>query len=408
MRMLLSFAALFLSVALLQLSSGAVAPLDALSGAALGFSTPQIGLLGSAHFTGFFVGCWWAPRLIGVVGHSRAFAVFTATGAIALLAHMLVIDPRAWAVMRIGSGLCVAGCYTVIEAWLNAKLSNENRGRATGAYRAVDLGASLVAQGMIGVLAPASYVSYNLLAIVCCAAILPLALTTVRPPETPDAPRLRPMLAVAKSPLGAAAVVIAGLTSATVRTIGPVFGQGVGLTPGQIGLFLVAFVGGGALAQIPAGWIADRIDRRIMLTGLSLAAMGACAAMAVAAGLGPRAVIAAAALFGFATFPIFSLAAAHAHDFATASERVELSAALMFLFAVGAIGAPLAASGLIDRFGPAAMVWMIGAAHAALVAYGLTRFRARPTVPDRTAYVYTPRTSFTLGRLFARRRDRDD
>ena len=84
MRMLISFAALFLSVALLQLSSGGVGPLDALSGIVLGFSTTQIGLLGSAHFVGFFIGCWWAPRLMGSVGHSRAFAAFTASGAIGL------------------------------------------------------------------------------------------------------------------------------------------------------------------------------------------------------------------------------------------------------------------------------------------------------------------------------------
>ena len=80
MRLLISFAALFLSVMLLQLSSGGVGPLDVLSGLELGFSTTQIGLLGSAHFLGFFVGCWWAPRLMGSVGHSRAFAAFTAAG----------------------------------------------------------------------------------------------------------------------------------------------------------------------------------------------------------------------------------------------------------------------------------------------------------------------------------------
>ena len=57
MRMLLSFAALFLSVILLQLSSGGVGPLDALSGLALGFDTQQVGILGSAHFFGFFIGC---------------------------------------------------------------------------------------------------------------------------------------------------------------------------------------------------------------------------------------------------------------------------------------------------------------------------------------------------------------
>lgn len=84
MRMIISFAALFLSVILLQLSTGGVAPLDALSGITLDFSTQEIGFLGSAHFFGFFIGCWVAPRLMGSVGHSRAFAAFTAAGAIGL------------------------------------------------------------------------------------------------------------------------------------------------------------------------------------------------------------------------------------------------------------------------------------------------------------------------------------
>lgn len=57
MRLLISFAALFLSVLLLQLSSGGVGPLDALSGIQLEFTIQQIGLLGSSHFVGFFIGC---------------------------------------------------------------------------------------------------------------------------------------------------------------------------------------------------------------------------------------------------------------------------------------------------------------------------------------------------------------
>ena len=147
MRLLISFTALFLSVALLQVSSGAVGPLDALSGVALGFTTSEIGILGSAHFIGFFVGCWIAPRVMGAVGHSRAFAAFTAIGAIGLLAHMLILDPYAWAILRIATGLCVASCYTVIESWLQAKVTNENRGRAMGVYRIVDLGGALPISG---------------------------------------------------------------------------------------------------------------------------------------------------------------------------------------------------------------------------------------------------------------------
>lgn len=407
MRLLISFAALLLSVLLMQLSTGALGPLDALSGLTLGFTTAEIGFLGSAHFVGFFIGCWWAPRLMGSVGHSRAFAAFTATGAIALLAHMLVIDPLAWALMRVGSGLCVAGCYTVVEAWLQAKVTNETRGRTMGVYRVVDMGGSLAAQLVISVLEPASYVSYNLLALVCCATLIPITLTTARPPKTPDAPRLRPRLAWARSPLAVAGVIVAALSSASFRMVGPIYGTGVGLATSQIAFFLAAFVLGGALAQIPAGWLADKYDRRWVLIWLSLAAIASCAATATFTSGGTGAVMVLALIFGATTFPIYSIAAAHAHDFASDDERVELSAALMFWYATGAIAAPWLASVLIDSFGPAALFALIGAGHFLLVVFGLIRMRARATPRDRTRYIYAPRTSFIIGRLLGQSRKQD-
>ena len=318
---------------------------------------------------------------------------------------MIIIDPTAWAIMRIATGLSIAGCYTVIESWMQAKVTNKTRGRAMGGYRMVDMGASLAAQLLIGVLEPANYVSYNLLALLCCAAILPLTLTKASPPETPDAPRLRPRLAIEKSPLAAAGVVVAGLTSAAFRMVGPIYGQEVGLQLNQIGLFLAAFVLGGALAQYPAGWLADKYDRRWVLIGLSLAAIASCGTTVMAASSGTTTVMAAAVFFGFTTFPIFSVATAHAHDYASSEERIELSAALMFFFALGAIASPLIASTLIETYGPPALFAFLAAGHLVLVIFGLSRMKVRPTVENKTPYVYAPRTSFMIGRLFRRQRD---
>ena len=171
---------------------------------------------------------------MGAVVNSRAFAAFICCGTIGILSHMIIIDPVAWMGMRMLSGLCVAGCYTVVESWLQAKVTNETRGRAMGVYRVVDMTGSLAAQMIISVLEPASYVSYNLLAILCCAALLPLTLTTVQQPETPSSPRLRPRLAYDRSPLAAAAVLVAALSSASFRMVGPVYGQEVGLSTDQI------------------------------------------------------------------------------------------------------------------------------------------------------------------------------
>ncbi len=407
MRMIISFAALFLSVALLQLSSGGVGPLDALTGLERGFSQSQVGFLGSAHFFGFFIGCWWAPRLMGSVGHSRAFATFTAMGAIGLAAHVITTDPYLWAFFRIGSGICVAGCYTVIEAWLQAKVTNETRGRAMASYRIADISASFIAQFMIGALANIeTYIAYNILTILCCASLLPLAVTRVPQPETPSATRLRPALAWACSPMAVAAVLVAALSSASFRMVGPIYGQEVGLTANQIGSFLAAFVAGGAIAQYPVGWLADKYDRRWVMIWLSIAAVLACGFTIATAGNGTFAIMVASFLFGVTTFPIYSVATAHAHDFATSDQRVELSAALMFFFAVGAIAAPYTTSALIGLFGPAALFYVIAAGHLILVVFGLSRMRVRKTPEDRTRYIYAPRTSFVIGRLLGRSRER--
>ena len=407
MRLMISFAALLLSVVLLQLGSGGIAPLDAISGVELGFTRSEVGLLGSAHFIGFFIGCWWAPRLMGNVGHSRAFAAFTATGTIGILSHMLIVDATAWMAMRVLSGMCIAGSYTVVESWLQAKVTNETRGRAMGTYRVVDIGGSLAAQLMISVLDPASYVSYNILALICCAALIPLVLTKVEQPEIPKAPRLRPGLAWQRSPLAAAGVVSAGLTTAAFRMVGPIYGIEVGLSIDDIALFLAAFVLGGALSQYPAGWFADRYDRRWVLVALSVLAILSCAIMVGFSAQGTAAAFVTAGVFGFTTFPIYSVAAAHAHDFASHDERVDLSAALMFLYAVGAIASPWFVSVLIETFGPSAMFAFVSLAHVVLIVFSLIRMRSRET-ETRTRYVYAPRTTFVIGRLLGRAREKPE
>ncbi len=402
MRTLLTFAALFLSIALLQLSSGAISPLDALSGLQNGFTTTQVGMLGSSHFLGFFIGCWWAPRLMGNVGHSRAFGAFAACGAISAIAHPIYIDPWLWAALRIMTGLCIAGCYTVVEAWLQARVTNSNRGQVLGVYRSVDLGASLVAQLFIAVLEPGHYVSYNLLAILCCACLLPLLVTRSLPPVTPVSPRLSPLKTLRVSPLGAAGVVVAGVTAASFRMVGPVYGQKLGLAAGDIAYFLAAFVLGGAVAQAPIGWIADRYDRRWVLIIVSVLSVLACFGTITMSGGSRESVLIAAALFGLVTFPVYSLSSAHANDFATPEQAVEISASLMFMYGIGAIASPLGASYLMERSGPEMLFIIIAIAHASLAVFGLFRMMSGRPTTTRAPYRYLPRTTFILTRLLRR------
>ena len=402
----ISFFSLFLTVVLLQLSSGGIGPLDALSGLEAGFTTQQIGLLGSSHFIGYLVGCWWSPRLIAIIGHSRAFAVFAAAGTIGILAHMMWIDPYAWSIMRILSGLCIAGSFTVLEAWLQAKTTNKSRGRNIGIYRFVDLVGSMGGQLLIAVLDPLMYVSYNILAILCCASLLPIAMTRVTQPPTASELRLKPLLGYKISPMASAGVVAAGLTAASFRMVGPIYGLEIGLRADQIGLFLATFVLGGALAQYPAGWLADRYDRRKVMFGFSASAAVSCLLTIFLSGFGAIAVFAASLIFGLATYPIYSIASAHANDYVEPKYMVELSASLILYYTIGAIVSPLLVSSIVAAFNPSAMFAFIAFAHVVLCLFGLFRMTKRPAV-SQGAYTYIPRTTFVIGRLFRNKNNGD-
>ena len=128
MRLIISLSALLLSVIFVQVGSGSLGPLDALSGLELGFSSTEIGYLGSSHFVGFFIGCVLSPYIVVRSGHARAFAVMAGVSTISIVLHPVVEEIWFWAILRVLSGFSVAGAYTVIESWLQAKLDKGNRG----------------------------------------------------------------------------------------------------------------------------------------------------------------------------------------------------------------------------------------------------------------------------------------
>ena len=371
---ILSFSALFLSIYLVQLGSGSLGPLDALSGAVIGFSTEQIGLLGSAHFLGFFLGCYVTPRLIGDIGHARAFAAAAAIGAIGALLHPILEGPYVWALLRMLTGLAIAAAYTVVESWLHAKTGNENRGRVYGVFRVVDLLGALSAQGIIAIREPASYAAYNLVAMFCCLCLLPLALSQRAAPHTPKAPRLRPIKAALLSPTAALGIIVAGVTGAGFRMVGPIYGVENAMNQVQIAIFLAAAILGGVAAQFPVGWIADKTDRRHVLLGLSILAAVSCLGIATLVEPGDiRGIYLGALIFGMTAYPIYSISAAYANDFADPDFVVELNAALIFFYSIGAIVSPSISAWLIALAGPAAMFTFMAAVHIALVAFTLFR-----------------------------------
>ena len=109
--------------------------------------------------------------------------------------------------MRIASACVLQGVIQLLKVGYRPKLSMKtvvaSWGSTCGRYGRIHDGA--IDDWGFGT---ASYVSYNLLALICCATLIPLTLTRVPQPET-KSPAPAPHVGDCKSPLATAGVIVA-------------------------------------------------------------------------------------------------------------------------------------------------------------------------------------------------------
>ena len=309
-----------------------------------GYSTTLIGMLGTAFFGGFTVGCYVGPRLIMSVGHVRAFAGLTALLTATLLAFPLLVDGWFWGAMRFVSGVCLAVLYIVVESWLNDSSTNANRGRVLSLYIIVSNIVTMAGQLMVNAYDTRESTLFLLVAILICLSIVPLSLTPTPTPTPIPSARLDLRSLYRVSPVGVVGCLLAGLAEGAFWSLGPVFAQGRGMITSDTALLMAAFVLGGTLSQWPLGWISDKIDRRIVIAAVSFGAV--TSGLAIGFGVVPAgwSTFALAVAHGALMIPIYALCISHANDNVLNSRMVETSGGLLLAYSVGATLGPLTAS----------------------------------------------------------------
>lgn len=132
--LLFSIFHLLVAVLFLQLGSGLQGLLIPIRGQLEGFSVTAIGLLGTAYYLGFILGCLSIPYLMNQVGHIRTFSGFASLAVAAFLMHEILVTFSLWLGLRLIIGFCFAGLYMAVESWLNARATIKTRGRIMAVY----------------------------------------------------------------------------------------------------------------------------------------------------------------------------------------------------------------------------------------------------------------------------------
>jgi MFS family permease len=356
-----SVASLMLSYGLLLVANAMFGTLLGLRSKLEGFSTETVGFVMAGYFVGMLLGAIYAVRAVRAVGHIRAFAAFASIMSVAVLSHLLRVDPVTWFFLRLIAGFCMAGMVMVVESWLNERATNTTRGQIFSLYMMVNYLGSGIGQFTLTFGDPAEFELFVIASIIFSVALVPVLMTRASAPK-PVAPQrmsFRDLFAI--SPLGVVATVCAGMANSSLNSLAPVFARDIGLSVAQISTFMAITLVGGMVLQYPVGRLSDRLDRRSILLITAAASSLACLGIVAASSMPIIWLFAAGAVYGSFCYTIYPLAAAQINDLADPERLVQVSAGILVAYGAGAIMGPVVAGQLMGNFGAPALFLMTAA-----------------------------------------------
>lgn len=396
---------LLAGTALLLVGVGLLNTLIPLRGIAAGFSATLLGGLTSAYYAGYFIGTFTMPPLVRRIGHIRAFAFCTACAACIVLLHAFGTNPLGWLVLRLLTGTVLVGLYAVIESWLNAQAPNGKRGAVFAAYMVVNLGALALGQQLLRFQGQA-FVLFTVVALLVCAATLPVLVTRQAQPPQQATPRLQLRLLFDVAPTAGLGALLSGLAMGAFWGLLPVYARRSGFDTATISTYMSVAIVGGAALQWPLGRLSDRHDRRIALALVAAAAaILALSGIAFGGRIMPQMVT--IFLFGGMSFAVYPILVAHLVDHAPPEDLLAASSSVLLVYGVGSALGPLVAGGMMSGFGAWSLFAWFALTHGVLALYAGWRYRVFRRAPtDTPAFQPMVRTTPAALRLWRAGRTR--
>lgn len=387
-RVLANSWALLLGIGLLMVGNGLQATLMGVRGTLNGFTTFELSIVTSAYFAGFLFGSRITPGMIRRVGHVRVFAALGSFISAALILFPTFSDPWFWTGLRIIIGFGFSGVYVTAESWLNNTATNDTRGQTLSAYMIVQMIGIVSGQAILAAGDPGGFILFIIPSVLVSISFAPILLSISPTPafDTTKPMTLRELFH--NSPLTFVGMAILGGVFAALFGMGSVYASQIGLSVGQVSIFIATMFIGPMVMQYPIGWLSDRMDRRQLIFAMGIIG-GVAASIGYVGGTSFTLLLGVVFILGGTANPLYSLLIAYLNDYLQPEDMAAASGGLIFVNGMGAIFGPVVTGWVMGTMGLSAY-WLVLAilmlVMAAYAAYRMTQRAATP-VDETAAYV---------------------
>lgn len=316
---------------------------------------------------------------------ARTGVVALALGSILLLAVSMAAIPLFesylwWAILRIAFGFSITALFYVSEYWMVAQSPDATRGRIVGTYTIVLSGSYMIGPALLAWLGADNWLTFAIPTALILASALPILLARNHAPVRDESKR-RPALAMLRflrtDPMVMWGVVLFGIIEFGAMGLIANWGLRTGHDETTSVQFIFWLAAGAMALQLPIGWLADRTDRRYLLTVAGgVAVVMPLVIVAVAAQ--SWAVSAAIFLWGGLAVGIYTLALIELGARYRGNELAEANAAVVLAYGIGALLSPFLLGWAMDIFPPDGLLYLSSAFAVAYVMLAVIRLMSKP------------------------------
>ena len=260
-----SIAAVIASLTVQALIFGLSYPLLALVLEEQGIDKSMNGLSSATQSLAVFAVAPFFGRLVAELGLARLMIASTLLSIVAFMLLPAFPNVYAWFPLRFVLGAGSTVVWIAGEVWINQIVEERTRGRIVALYSASLSGGMAAGPLVLAQTGTNGWLPFLAVAVLIAISVVPLLLAADLSPRTSGRPSARLPAYLLLAP---AALLLNGVFAATdmaILTFLPIYALSLGLDQAS-SLYLLSVLALGGLAfQIPLGWLADHMDRMLLV-----------------------------------------------------------------------------------------------------------------------------------------------
>lgn len=359
------------------------------------------GIIYSGYYLGMMIGAIGMDNCIRKIGYSRAFSMFAAINAVAIMLQGFITSPLMWILFRIFAGLSCAGVFIVVESWLLLFSKSNTKGKMLSIYMISLYGSQVFGQFALNFFDLNSLHPFCATVVLSCVSIIPVSLINTASPSDSDQEFVNIFYILKKTPIGFFGNFTAGLILGAFYAMGPVFAKDLNLSISQISQVMGLTILGGLALQWPFGILSDIFERRKILLLNTFFLTIICVVLSFSQYYSFSTLLLLLVLFGGCSFTLYPLSITYCSDYFSSKAITAVTSACLIIYGIGCIFGPIVSAIVMKQTKPEGLFMYAAVLAGAYTIMGL--FRARTVPPPSKSvseeYVAIPGTSPQVNQL---------